>query len=424
MQRLLLFSLPLAAVLMSYHHRAQLIARAHALRLSTNVQTECDVPVDTVALHAMDAALPPLLREYARFHAAGRACVLHPGCVSPPGLLVWDGRPGELYSGAGDRLRAIRITFLLAVMTRRVFLIDWPTSLDAPFDLTVALRPAAVDWTLPRNLSAALRARGVSADRFLWYAARSSSVVAHAARDLRAQQLDVATDDLRAPFHASAVARMSNRLPRGALLLVARNPHAARGLRAFNLTALERVVTRVLFVPAAVTRRAARARGFARDKPFVGVHARTGLDVFEDTDRRHAAVINDLQGVAARLLRCAMRHMRQDQARIFLAADSTRFKRIFADLCRPKGVALKSVWRKVMHGGKHFAKSDHVGNRGSAGMCGAFVDVFADLLVLGRGQVLVSLPSSFAVAAVAGGNVTTWSVIDVDQEESADECAG
>lgn len=359
-------------------------------------QTACDRR-DTQAFEPTDAPdLPAVLRAYTAFHASARACLVAAAC--PSSILVWDGQPGELYSGVGDRLRGIRSSFLVAVATQRVFLIDWPRGTALPFPLSAGMQPAHLDWRPPP---------GLAGTRFLW--ASSGSRVEHAGPNITSRALDIARDDLAAALPARVV-RMSNRLPRVSLLALARNPHAhqLRALSGVPLRQLEHMLTTALFRASALVETAVRVRVFRQ--PFVAVHARTGLDVGEWDDRRHAAVQKNLQEYTQALFNCSVAG---GAMRVFLAGDSVRVKRGFRELARRSGVSVRSRAGRVRHGGK-IDDGFRDGFRERAARCREFVDVFADLFALGRGSRLVSLNSSFAVAALAVGGPRRWSVVEDD----------
>lgn len=112
-------------------------------------------PSPVSRLHAFVAT--PFMRDYLRIHAAAMCCFRNASCyrsskaasVHPP-LLVW-ACPARRCKGTGDRLRGILSALSVAVLSRRVFLVDWP---DQPFPLVHAVAPGALDWRMPPHVHA------------------------------------------------------------------------------------------------------------------------------------------------------------------------------------------------------------------------------------------------------------------------------
>merc|ERR1740121_1698993 len=96
--------------------------------------------VETSAVLA-DTPLSVRLADYIEFHRQGVAA-LRADPAADVRVLVFSCQPFAQCGGHGDRLNGIVTAFLLAVLTRRVFLIDS----ESPLPLQVLLAPRLIDW--------------------------------------------------------------------------------------------------------------------------------------------------------------------------------------------------------------------------------------------------------------------------------------
>lgn len=96
--------------------------------------------------------VPPSLSRYIRWHASKMLCLKKESCTHSPKILLWScpSRKTEQCHGLGDRLRGIQVAFITALVTNRLFLIDWP---DAPFPSSHGIIPSLVDWSVTPNLN-------------------------------------------------------------------------------------------------------------------------------------------------------------------------------------------------------------------------------------------------------------------------------
>merc|ERR1712194_371135 len=65
-------------------------------------------------------------------------------------ILVYSCQPFAQCGGHGDRLNGIITVFVLAVLTRRVFLIDS----ESPIPMTMLLSPHLIDWRVRTSILA------------------------------------------------------------------------------------------------------------------------------------------------------------------------------------------------------------------------------------------------------------------------------
>lgn len=112
----------------------------------------CLYPDQGVQLLSPRAHTPPSLRRYIKWHQSVRTCVDNDSCAWTPRTLIYTCGNTSQCSGVGDRMRGIRLLFLLAVASTRIFLIDWPTHGSNLYPLEVAFVPSNIDWRMPRTL--------------------------------------------------------------------------------------------------------------------------------------------------------------------------------------------------------------------------------------------------------------------------------
>jgi len=88
-----------------------------------------------------------MVAEYVEFHRNGVASLANADNIegvpsSSVPVLVWSCLPHFQCGGHGERFNEILIAFLLAIFTRRVFLIDS----ESPLPLHMVLSPSKLDW--------------------------------------------------------------------------------------------------------------------------------------------------------------------------------------------------------------------------------------------------------------------------------------
>lgn len=344
---------------------------------------------------------PRSLRKYATWHAQARLCLCDPGCNTPVRVLVWRCAEGTGCAGIGDRIRGINVLFLLAMGSERVLFIDLPQGIHSPFSLTAALRPAAIDWTLPacntlndvphlnwHNLESATNAPLPDGSRFNIVKDDLFTRLRHYPQVAIGVNSGIQTfgDLLRRYNNAGRFLDLhSDVLP------------VMHALRAFALT---------LFTPSNAVQ--SRLRGVLPPQfalGFVGVHARTGEDVNEKNNRRFRHLRNTTL-VAAALLRCAQLADARRTQRVFLASDAHSVKREFVRLARRHHVQVALVPAKAIHLMAP-APTDHYNDRDLRNtICDDYLNVFVDLVGLASADAVVMTGSGFARAAYFLGNAS------------------
>lgn len=407
--------------------------------------------------------LPESIVRYSEWHAIARACLERSiltdeqrlnrtgtECKFLPPVLVYRCLPGRLCAGVGDRLRGIIGTFLLSVATRRLFFIDWKSGHHSPFDLTTALIPASIDWTLPNFL-----ASPELSDRFSqryanrqfvhldWYDAKNWNALSSPDVD---RKLDLLSDDFNAiTAHISNLAISCNAPYRLFIYALRDNRHLRHSVP--DLTPeripspqLFRTLISTLFRPTQLVASLVATHSFRRGLLPVAVHVRTGADFQEDAPRLRRKTRGHL--LTRALWACAQRVSKNSHlvssrgvnssdlgvdnenglgtrvpSRMFIAGDDQAVKYGIVKHGLNSGMKPEHI-RISSSMSMHIGLPSHKAPQNATDKCVAFVTIFADLLLMARASVLITSGSGFAKAAAYFGNVQELWIASVMKDGS------
>lgn len=310
-------------------------------------------------------------------------------------------------------MRGIRFAFLIAVLTRRAFFIDWPSS-SGRLPLPAVLQPALLDWTLPPGLVAHMPHFEIGAndsstrDHLAWHRGLklpSATLWPEDAVDLRNEDV---TGILNKHAAVTTIATLCAHSCLRTLVDNKENPKEiarAFGSGKNGSIRMARKAMHMLFTPSSLVKRRAHARKFQQRREFISVHLRTGLDVGESHLRRFATFRDGgaARGITQGLLRCTEEAIRREGIRrqMLFVSDSSRYDRWVFDMARSKGWKVKVAKRQVMHVSRMATRMRTAND--AHGKCQRFVDVFADLVALSRGVALVGTRSGFVETAFLMG---------------------
>lgn len=353
-------------------------------------------------------SFPKSLTEYVSWHAKKRACIVEKSCKEPlPPVFIWC-CPSERCAGVGDRVRGIQVTFLVALATGRLFFIKWP---DDPYPFSDVIVPAAINWSVPENLN------HDNWPHLNWFLCPGKEYVCRPGRRLPADEhlphvnesfpkMNLYTDDIGARLANVPQLLISSRQPGLILPKMLRNPYLASPIPdlhtdLISTSNLLQIFIHLLFKPSAAVLAvidSTTPRDFV-EKGYASIHVRSGEDVGEMGDKRFSFINRHRVNVAEELLSCAMIADGIASKRIFLASDSIKFKELFSKLAQVSNIDLRYIHEPAYHfglqtpigiGGIRF--SNELKKK-------AFLNVFADLFMLGGGRAIITTGSGFARTA-------------------------
>lgn len=381
----------------------------------------------------------PLLAEYVSWHARERDRAGQPG--GAPALVFTCPRTSGC-AGLGDRLRGLRVAYLLALATRRVLFVDLPNVGGYAFE--VGMGPALVDWRLPQRLRDEHAARPMPLLDW-WHcreAHRECIGVGHFPNmttlpgpDNVGVDFDMLHDDVAEKLASYPVVALSTRnqfmfraFEENSFLnrTLSGVPAIARG--SVGSAAFHRGMLASLFSPTKLVFDAIRDVGLSLaggSPPVYAVHARLGEDFGEGDEERFQYYNSHQAAFAKELLRCVILAAKNDSSsydgksalRIYISSDSQRFKRVFAAEAAKAQVSSSS---HVYDGPALHAAREFQGNPSDS--CSAFLGVFVDLFYLGHSRASVVTGSGFSYAAISLGNTTYAPVMHSSLDERSNRC--
>lgn len=369
--------------------------------------------------------VPDTLARYAQWHRVQRACIIDPSsCQQPfksPPVLVWrcPGRKVRICAGIGDRVRGMQVAFIIAVITRRLFFIQWPTE---EFPLSHAVIPNVIDWRVPPTI-----AREASSWPMLnWF------MCSHPQRrngcqppsyilpkeeflpniNLSLPTMNAFTDDIVGNLSVATDIILACRLRVSAIVAFLNNNFIAPTVpdlqdHLLPSLQLQRLLTTILFRPSAATA-AVMSRtltpGFSNPRGYIGAHARTGV-AFGEPEKRFNFYRRNMTAAVTHLLTCVQHVNKYPPTSVFLASDSVTFKREFAAQAKSLAVEVRFIDATAFHFGLHQSHK-LLRREGRRARYNAFIDIFADLFMLAGARQIVTTGSGFADLSFWLGNAS------------------
>lgn len=335
----------------------------------------------------------------------------------------------------------MRLAALFAILTNRVLLLAWDTRMHV-HDITVALHPTFVDWTVPQRTWLEMEHADVSV-RLNFPA--DNTVLNYPYEQARAYDptkprrvlseeerkrmiVNVETTDFKKWLEPYRVVRFNPRMHREELQRLLRNVHVTdpklRELGRLPVVELERIFNRLLFRPSPAVAATAQRLAFplsipsswaasATSQRYVALHARTGQDFRGLDDPQRFAWVNG-GGRALFVTRAAacIRRMASyyNTTLVFVASDSRSFKSALKARLADGNLQVKSGTRVAWH---FDVGADTETKQSERRRCHSFVETFADAYALAGAESVAFVESSFAWLAVAIGYVRRWTVLRV-----------
>ena len=390
----------------------QLMDGLHALRISCHLHP----PNQRRALGEKYAKFLEVLAIYTAFHA-------HERRREGARRLVWICDAHRACGGLADRIKGVTYALLLAVLSRRVLLLDWR---DRQFGEQTYLEPHLLNW----NLTQEERKRAYPRQEYESYYEQEhnpegdlvgksppgdSVAFVHIFSTLGGIGVDLTPESLKTNLEAiegrsTWVILESNMEP---CSLVNKTQTASQQwieqgvaalgldkLSPYDIDSLVGVVFRYLFqFSAEILREVSAAREVLglRDAAYVGVHVRTGFagSVQQESVKHPKLYRSALQWEST--LSCAYRHAVEqlgDRALLFLATDSSLVKNRTLDV-RRYGGRLRCLDNPVVHLDRLEGSPHQAGEFEREGVLSAWVE----LVLLAESQSIVMGESGFAFLA-------------------------
>lgn len=367
-----------------------------------------------ITLQPPSSALPSHLKSYIRWHKQQYHCLKTSECPRPA-LLIWRCKDNDPFicAGIGDRFRGIQFSFLLAVATRRLFLIDWPPH---PFPLYEALLPVSLNWLSPIPLNH-------SYPLLDWFACEKRKKCTENGHmpnpidlpnvDHVSGDIDLSTDDVPSILKSYQNLVISTRFRPATMRLFQTNKFLNSVLPGVfekgELIALQRLIIQSLFRP---TRQVLQSlpKQMNEQASFYGMHVRVGTDLGETKGPRFIFANNNERLVAKRLIDC-LQVMYTDAKVLFLASDSSEMRRLIVDIGRERGISVLVIEQKALH----FGLQKQMILFGNAMKYDSFLKVFVDMVGLSRAKAVIGTRSGFARSAILMGNSKQLTDLDLSR---------
>lgn len=374
------------------------------------------------------SAPPSTFQRYIKWHKVMRACLARPTCEHSPKVLLWRCKGGVASHcwGIGDRFRGICSSLVLAMMTDRLFLLDWP---NQPFPIIDAVIPSKIDWTLPKGLdySSWPTANDEHWPFFQWERCpigyicigngkgdgslkTGSKLVMNTNLNLsHSETYELLKNLPNFVIHSRSLNSFRNRL-------IAR-PEWKKSFHDFSMPQMSqfnvnRFLLKSLFQPSPMV--ASLLDNLIPDKlhthGYISIHARTGEDVGEQALHRFFGLQMNRSVLGERFLNCAFTNGLKNGGHIFIASDSWKLK---------SSIVLQAIQKNISvyytkQAAKHIA-SFNVENASLAAklafegyndlaLRNEFFNIFVEFFGLARGKMMIGNRSEFSRLAFLIGD--------------------
>lgn len=398
----------------------------------STLKTDPDpVNIDKQTQRGQQIGISSTFLRYLKWHQSMKVCTKNDTCGGrKPNFILWRCKEGVAANcwGTGDRMRGIISSLVLAMLTEKVFLIDWP---GYPFQFENVIVPSSIDWTVPESLDSST---WPSANDHSWPLLRwekclpdlncVKSVEAFSKSNEGHKPMSILK---RMNFTDSQTYLDLKRI--GSFVIYSRslNSFRARLLHRrewaqqfydFNPSMyspfqINRVLLKALFRPSKIVEEKLNQvlPMSIRRKGYISIHARTGHDVGEGSLHRFSKLPSSPDLLAARLIECSEGSGLKQTNAIFFAADSVSVKKSFIRLASTRKFNIFSTDESAMH----VADEDFVRNQSTRTETrtrgirhgkewGQFINIFVEFFGLAGGKSMIATRSEFSRLAFLIGD--------------------
>lgn len=390
---------------------------------------------------------PSVFIKYLNWHAIQMRCLRSPDCYREKKykikITLWK-CPSDSplrCSGTGDRMRGIITSLALAMMSQRVFLLEWP---DNPYPFIHAVSPAALDWRLPQHMRNDTLLWGIAMDKqypvMEWLQCPESYECSHWKFEPSIKEFSTIVPrvmDLKEDHTFVYLRRIGNYIINSvgtySFNLYRRPEWSTRfsddAFRAPTTSVLEmdRYLLRALFCPSPFIQSILHSFILpdAIQHGYVALHARTGEDVGE-SDRTRFKKIHDVSyiNVAENLFKCARQQGLKEHQFVYFASDSIGLKSEFNNMAGKYHINVmmsKLPAIHVAHDGEesnHLSTADHL-LRNKNWL--SFINVFVEFFAVSNGTSIISNRSEFSRLAHILSNGDNLQILN--PSFSQDQCS-
>lgn len=308
--------------------------------------------------------LPPTIQEYVDWHARMYSCLSYKNCSEEPKILIWR-CPFDLSnkcSGLGDRFRGIQFSVLLAILTKRVFFIEWP---GEPYPFTDVVQPSVINWKVPRGIN--YKNWGVVAhyrwpdlnwlscpseikcSSFSTFQSKAFGVVTDATNMEKADLMGIFSEIPNLSIYTTATGDSTNKLFNNNYLVESKQDIIPSTVGIMNLY---KVLLKILFRPSSGVWQKMKGYGLLRGiySHYMAIHLRTGTDIGEQKLPRFRSFPNE-ELLVKQLFECLDKFSDSESLHlpIFLASDSATFKKKFMKEGRKRSIPVISNFISPIH---------------------------------------------------------------------------
>lgn len=371
--------------------------------------------------------VPETLAKYIEWHRVQRACIKDPSsCQQPferPSVLIWrcPDRKVRICAGIGDRVRGMQVALMIAILSRRLFFIQWPAE---EFPLYNAVTPNVIDWRVPPTIT--YDASVTHAPMLNWFICNYPQRRTRCRPpgflvpkdeylpnlELSLPTLNAFSDDIVGNLSVATDITMACRLHVSTIDALLENTFIAPTVpdlqqKVLPSLQLQRLLTAILFRPSNTTT-AVMSRivtsDFSGPHGYIGAHGRTGV-AFREVGDRFSFYRQNMTAAVSHLLTCVQHVVVNPLTNVFLSSDSATFKREFAAQAKSLNVNVRFIDADAFHFG--LGNSNKLlAEQGQLARYNAFIDIFADLFMLAGAKQIITTGSGFADFAFWLGNAS------------------
>lgn len=366
----------------------------------------CPTPSAYYGLAKPPIDTPKSLKDYTSWHRSARDCLISDRCTVKPKTIVFTCRDG-CSGGLGDRFRGMELVFLLALFSKRLFLIDWPAGPNNVAPLETAFQPVSIDWRIPDGLNANL-----SSFEHLNWSFKKDTHLPLPSKNGNNFFLNIRTQNFTASIADFDNIAISSNAPHSLHFDLLRNKQKMENFKDLHSNNVRpgvviQMIVHILFRPTDVVLKYSMNASFESDSEYIAVHARIGDDTGESDRTRFTELSPNIETVSLNLLSCAQKVAREQSKakkkpthllskQIFLASDSERLKEVFMYHAGRRNISVKTTSGKALHLGKNH---EEVILQSYQDQCKAFLNVFVDLWLLSKANYIITTGSGFSKAA-------------------------